>query len=109
MTPGEFDNWAQNAPAGARVEYHLGFLAKDRVPLDFFSNGTPDCGIVGSMAFSYWRAGVIDLTQRKIRDGIYIYFATKQKNVTPRAEPKRSDKLACTGLSPVYKKRKVAA
>jgi len=99
MTRDEFQKWVAEARPGSKVEYHAGFLAKDRV--NTHNGQLAECVYVGGLAMRLWRDGLIDLFQKKLRDNYYIYYAVKRLNKEPRPEPKRSNNVL--GLRPHHK------
>lgn len=75
-----FVDWLTAAKAGGRCIYHRGFLARDR---DKSFDGNHELNLLADMAGDKAKAQKVALTQKRLGDGDYLYFASRLP------EPKR--------------------
>jgi hypothetical protein len=80
-----FVHWLNTASPGETLEYHRGFLAKDRSP---DPKKTSETALVADYAMaSFLKTGRVLLTQRRIAPGVFSHLATIAANPKPGALP----------------------
>lgn len=97
-----FAAWAKAAPAGEWTIYHIGYLAADRgMPATRNRHGVikpatlnPRVEGLAQTVNSLYEQGVVALTQRRIKEDVYEYIAT-------RRPPPRSCKREARHVGPI--------
>lgn len=64
-----FNHWLINGPKGSKFVYHIGFLAN--VP----SRARREA----NDAWNAYQEGLVELVQKRIADGQYLYMAVKRR------------------------------
>ena len=77
-----FRAWLETSHPGDSVIYHSGYLAKDRQRIP--GQELPACSHLGALAWDWYEAREVCLTQRKLADGAFEYIATKRFPVVRR-------------------------
>ena len=87
MDVNQFHDWTFDALPGQAVEYHRGYLAKDREPSkamsQFDREKVRDLGEVADYAWAAAKAGVVRLVQRRLGDMRYSYLAVRRRMRLP--------------------------
>lgn len=71
--------WVQGAAPGESIEYYRGNLAHDRC-LGDVAVAAPASN-AGNAAMSLYMAGLVDLVQSRVADGVCAYIAIKRRGV----------------------------
>lgn len=78
-----FGQWLKKAKPGDRVVYYEGFLLQDRTSWIVFADSSvaiPQAAVraAANEAWAAYEMGSVILTQKRLGDGDYIYYATKR-------------------------------
>lgn len=74
MTADLFGRWLGRAEPGDRLTYYHGHLAIDR-------EGSPEHGALADAAMQASEAGWVTLTQRRLGEHSYVYYATRTSEI----------------------------
>lgn len=88
-TMDQFKDWMFSAPQGDRCLYHIGQMLTDQ-------EDRPHLKVLGDYAALMSEFGAVVITQRRVDDGLYQYFAARRE-FKLRSLPK----LVATGEIPV--------
>jgi hypothetical protein len=79
MKANEFLRWATSARRGSNVVYHRGFLASD-CDMSFGAASRHEQQLnraIRRVAMTLARAGIVELVQRRLGEGLYEYVAQR--------------------------------
>lgn len=84
-----FERWVERARPGARIEYHCGHLAVDRMS-SFPESARRELNRIADRAFALAAEGRLLLVQRRIGSAGFSYVAIKAKSPKQKPAPARS-------------------